>query len=71
MLRQLKTALLRAGIALTQFPLTLDAADGSQALRARRHPLGCIAIIIAGKGNDVLTIDRQKWAASPWKTVLM
>ena len=46
MLIQLKTAFLREGIAITQFPLTMDAAYVSQALRERRHQLGFIDIII-------------------------
>jgi hypothetical protein len=71
MLTQLKTALLRAGLASTQLPLTMDSAYVSQELRERLHQLGCINIIIAGKGNDVLTIDGQKWEASTWKKVLM
>ena len=71
MLTQLKTALLREGIDITQLPLTMDSAYVSQALRERLHQLGCIDIIIAGKGNDVLTIDAQQWDASTWKKVLM
>jgi hypothetical protein len=71
MLTQLKTAFLREGIDITPLPLTMDAAYVSQARRARLHQLGCIAIIIAGKGNDVFTIDAQKWDASTWKKVLM
>jgi hypothetical protein len=71
MLTQLKTAFLRAGIDITQLPLTMDSAYVSQELRERLHQLGCIDIIIAGKGNDVFTIDAQKWDASTWKKVLM
>ncbi len=66
MLTQLKTAFLREGIDITQLPLTMDSAYVSQELRERLHQLGCIDIIIAGKGNDVLTIDAQKWDASTW-----
>jgi hypothetical protein len=71
MLTQLKTAFLREGLDITQFPLTMDSAYVSQELRARLHQLGFIDIIIAGKGNYVLTIDAQKWDASTWKKVLM
>ncbi len=71
MLIQLKTAFLREGIDITQFPLTMDSAYVSQALRERLHQLGFIDIIIAGKGNYVFTIDTQKWDASTWKKVLM
>jgi hypothetical protein len=71
MLTQLKTAFLREGIDITQLPLTMDSAYVSQELRERLHQLGCIDIIIAGKGNYVFTIDAQKWDASPWKKVLM
>src|SRR6266446_3142928 len=56
---------------ISQLPLTMDSASVSQELRQRLHQLGCIDIIIAGKGNDVLTIDTQKWDASTWKKVLM
>src|SRR6516162_5958712 len=71
MLTQLKTAFLREGIDITQLPLTMDSAYVSQELRQRLHQLGFIDIIIAGKGNDVFTIDAQKWDASTWKKVLM
>ena len=70
MLTQLKTAFLREGIDMTQLPLTMDSASVSQELRERLHQLGFIDIIIAGKGNYVLTIDAQKWKASTWKKVL-
>ena len=69
--RQLKTALLRAGLAITQLPLTMDSAYVSPARRARLHPLGCIDIMMAGKGHSVLTIDGQQWEASTGKKVLM
>jgi hypothetical protein len=71
MLTQLKTVFLREGIDITQLPLTMDSAYASQALRERLHQLGFTDIIIAGKGNYVLTIDGQKWDASTWKKVLM
>jgi hypothetical protein len=71
MLTQLKTAFLRAGIDISQLPLTMDSAYVSQELRQRLHQLGLIDSIMAGKGNDVLTIDTQKWDASTWKKVLM
>ena len=71
MLIQLKTAFLREGIDITQFPLTMDSASVSQELREKLHQLGFSDIIIAGKGNYVFTIDAQKWDASTWKKVLM
>jgi hypothetical protein len=71
MLTQLKTAFLRAGLAITQLPLTMDSAYVSPEHRERLHQLGGIDIIIAGKGNSVFTIDAQKWEASTWKNVLM
>lgn len=71
MLTQLKTAFLRAGMDISQLPLTMDSAYGSQELRQRLHQLGFVDIIIAGKGNDVLTIDTQKWDASTGNKVLM
>ena len=71
MLTQLKTAFLREGIDITQLPWTMDAASVSQELRQRLHQLGFLDIIIAGKGNYVLTIDAQQWDASTWKKVLL
>src|SRR6266699_2484098 len=71
MLIQLKTAFLREGIDITQFPLTMDSAYVSQELRERLHQLGFSHIIIAGKGNYVFTINNQKWDAATWKKVLM
>jgi hypothetical protein len=71
MLTQRKTAFLRAGMDISQLPLTMDAAYVSQELRQRLHQLGFLDIIMAGQGNDVLTIDPQKWEASPWKKGLM
>ena len=71
MLTQRKTAFLREGIDITQLPWTMDSAYVSQERRERRPQLGFLDIIIAGKGNDVLTIDGQKWEASTWKNVLM
>jgi hypothetical protein len=70
MLTQLKTAFLREGIASTQRPLPMDAAYVSQERRERRHQLGCSDLIMAGKGNEVLTMDAQQWEASTWKKVL-
>jgi hypothetical protein len=71
MLTQRKTACLCEGMDITQLPVTMDAAYGSQARRARLHQLGCIDSIMAGKGNDVLTIDAQQWEASTGKNVRM
>jgi len=67
MLTQLKTAFLREGIDITQLPLTMDSASVSQELRERLHQLGFSQIIIAGKGNDVFTIDEKKQDALTWK----
>jgi len=67
MLTQLKTAFLREGIDITQLPLTMDSAYVSQELRERLHQLGFSQIIIAGKGNDVFTIDEKKQDALTWK----
>jgi hypothetical protein len=71
MLTQLKAEFHREGIDSTLLPLTLDSGYVSQELRNRLHQLGFSKIIIAGKGNDVFTIDGQKWDASTWKTVLL
>src|SRR3989454_2081547 len=70
MLTQLKTAFLREGIDITQLPLTMDSAYVSQELRERLHQLGFNQIIIAGKGNYVLTIDEKKQDALTWKKEL-
>ncbi len=70
MLTQLKTAFLREGIDITQLPLTMDSAYVSQELRERLHQLGFSQIIIAGKGNDVFTIDEKKQDALTWKKEL-
>src|SRR5215510_10942224 len=69
MLTPLTIAFLREGIAITQLPWTMDSAYVSQERRERLPQLGCIDIIMAGKGNDVLTIDGQQWDASPGKKV--
>ena len=70
MLTQLKTAFLCEGIDITQLPLTMDSAYVSQELRERLHQLGFNQIIIAGKGNDVFTIDEKKQDALTWKKEL-
>src|SRR5207245_2739090 len=70
MLTQLKTAFLREGIDITQLTLTMDSAYVSQELRERLHQLGFSQIIIAGKGNDVFTIDEKKQDALTWKKEL-
>jgi hypothetical protein len=69
-LTQRKTALLREGIDSTPLPLPRDAASVAQERRARLHQLGFIDLIMAGTGNDVLTIDAQTGEASTWKKVL-
>src|SRR5260370_42524551 len=71
MLKQLKTAFHREGIDITQLPLTFDSGYVSQELSERLHQLGLSHIIIAGKGNDVVTIDGQEWEPSTWNKVLM
>jgi len=70
MLTQLKTALLREGMDIPQRPWTMDAASVAQARRARRHQLGLIDLLMAGKGHEVCTIDTQPWEASTWHKVL-
>jgi hypothetical protein len=69
MLTQLTTALLREGLDITQLPWSMDSAYGSQALRQRPPQLGFLDILLAGKGNDVCTIDAQQWEASTWQNV--
>jgi hypothetical protein len=67
MFTQLKADFHREGIDITQFPLTLDSGFVSEELKKRLHQLGFTQIIIAGKGNDVFTLDGQKQQASAWK----
>lgn len=71
MLTQLKADFHHEGIAITQFPLTLDSGFVSEPLKKRLHKLGFTQIIIAGKGNYVFTIDDQKQKASEWKKILI
>jgi hypothetical protein len=71
MLSRLKDAFARAGLDLTQIPLTMDSWFVSQPLRERLHRLGFTKIIIAGKSNYTFTIDGTKQDASAWKKALV
>jgi len=58
------------GIDLTAFPITMDSWFMSDPLKIRLHKLGFIKVLVAGKGNNVFTIEKKKMKASEWKKVI-
>jgi hypothetical protein len=70
LLTRLKEDFANERIDLTQIPLTLDSWFVSQDLRQALYTLGFTKIVIAGKGNYVLTIEGTKRQASKWKKTL-
>ncbi len=70
MLTRLKDAFDQEGIALTAIPITLDSWFVSDDLKTHLHELGFTKVILAGKGNYVLTIGETKQTASAWKKAL-
>ena len=70
LLTRLKEDFANEGIDLTTIPLTLDSWFVSEDLRQALYTLGFTRIIIAGKGNYVLTIKGTKRPASEWKKTL-
>jgi hypothetical protein len=70
MLTQLKDDFATEGIDITTIPLTLDSWFVSEGLRQKLYALGFTKIIIAGKGNYVLTIKGKKLTAAEWKKTL-
>jgi hypothetical protein len=69
-LTQRKAACTRYDIEVTRIPLTLDSWFVSEPLRQQLYDLGFPQIIIAGKGNDVFTINGRKQHAAAWKKAL-
>ena len=57
MLSWLKEEFAREGVDLTTIPLTMDSWFVSEDLKQALYELGFTKIIIAGKGNYVLTIN--------------
>jgi hypothetical protein len=70
MLTRLKEECDKEGIDLTAIPITLDSWFVSENLRQALYELGFTKIIIAGKGNYILTIKDIKHPAAIWKKTL-
>jgi hypothetical protein len=70
MLTRLKEEFATEGLDLTALPITMDSWFVSEDLRQALYELGFTKIIIAGKGNYVLTIDNVKHPAAVWKKTL-
>jgi len=70
MLTRLKDAFDQEGIDLTAIPITLDSWFVSDDLKQQLHKLGFSKVILAGKGNYVLTIGETKQTASAWKKAI-
>lgn len=70
MLTRLKDAFAQQGIDLSAFPLSMDSWFASQPLRERLYALGFYKIILAGKGNYIFTIRKEKQPAAAWKKIL-
>ena len=70
MLKQLKEAFREEGIDITLFPITLDSWYASDVLKRKLYRLGFTQVLVAGKGNYVLTIEGTKRTASSWKKTL-
>ena len=67
MLKELIVAFKAEGIDITAFPINMDSWFASNPLKEALHELGFKKIIVAGKGNYVLTIKGKKQKASCWK----
>lgn len=70
LLTRLKEEFANEGIDLTAIPITLDSWFVSDDLKQALAKLGFTKIIVAGKGNYVLTIEETKHPASVWKKTL-
>jgi hypothetical protein len=70
MLTRMKEEFAQREIAFTDFPITMDSWFVSEELRKNLDKVGFRRIIIAGKGNYVLTIDGVTHSASVWKKLL-
>jgi hypothetical protein len=70
MLTRLKEEFAHEGIDLTAIPITLDSWFVSNDLKGALAELGFTKIVVAGKGNYVLSIEDRKHPASVWKKIL-
>ncbi len=70
MLTRLKEEFSNEGTELTAIPLTLDSWFVSEDLKQALYELGFTKLIIAGKGNYVLTVNDVKHSAAVWKKTL-
>ena len=70
MLSRLKEEFAREGVDLSTIPLTMDSWFVSEDLKQALYELGFTKIIIAGKGNYVLTINEVSQPAAAWKKSL-
>ncbi len=70
MLKELKEAFQEEGIDIRDVPITLDSWYASNGLKRELHRLGFTKVLVAGKGNYVLTIAGTKKYASSWKKTL-
>jgi len=70
MLKELKDAFEEEGIDIRDVPITLDSWYASNELKRKLHRLGFTQVLVAGKGNYVLTIEGTKKYASSWKKTL-
>jgi hypothetical protein len=70
LLTQLKDDFAAEDIDITTIPLTLDSWFISEDLRQALYAIGFTKLIIAGKGNYVLTINGTKRTAAEWKKTL-
>lgn len=70
MLTQVKQAFTDIDVPLTEIPITLDSWFVSDDMKQQLRDLGFTKVIIAGKGNYVFTIGKEKHRASEWKQLL-
>ncbi len=70
MFKELIEAFKAEGIDLTAFPITMDSWFASDPLKKALYELGFKYVLVAGKGNYVLTMRKKKQKASFWKKEL-
>jgi hypothetical protein len=71
MLNRLKKEFTAVDVTITEIPITLDSWFVSDEMKQSLRELGFTKIIIAGKGNYVFTIGKEKHRASVWKQLLV
>jgi len=71
MLTRLKQEFTDINVTLTEIPITLDSWFVSDEMKHSLRELGFAKIIIAGKGNYVFTLRKEKHRASVWKQLLV